>query len=88
LTPALHDQLEGLADDLVLAEVHDVMTQPPGSVAQPYEDVVARINELDAARGVLVEVTAIAGEVLIRLAAARGEDTHKTWDWLMATEWH
>jgi hypothetical protein len=76
---------------LVVAEVEDVLTRTDAD-SQPgpqYTDTARTIAKLPPAEqlSVLVETAAVAGEAIIRLAAARGEDPRATWEWLMSTPW-
>ncbi|MFJ9376833.1 hypothetical protein [Streptomyces sp. NPDC101455] len=80
-----------LARALVVAEVEDVLTRtdPSQQPGPDWHGTAQTISQLSTGgqASVLVEATAIAGEAVIRLAAARGEDPRATWEWLMTTEW-
>jgi hypothetical protein len=87
------DQYAGFreaARTLVVAEVEDVLTRdadmPPGEQYATVAHAIAQLHPQDVL-SVLVETAAVAGEAVIRLAAARGEDPRKTWEWLMSTPW-
>jgi hypothetical protein len=78
------------AHALVVAEVEDVLTRtadmPPSEQYSVTAQAIVRMNPPDVL-SVLVETAAVAGEAIIRLAAARDEDPRKTWEWLMSTPW-
>lgn len=77
---------------LVVAEIEDVLTRTDRGEPGPQYRDAARVVATSRPRpqhqlSVLVEAAAIAGEAVIRLAAARGEDPRATWEWLLSTPW-
>lgn len=83
---------EGASRALVVAEVEDVLTRTAADAppSREYQAAMGAVVRMDAAEvtAVLVETAAIAGELVIRLAAAQGEDPRETWARLLSTEWH
>lgn len=90
MTTDPYEQYRETARALVVAEVEDVLTRtadmPPGEQYAAVAHGIAQQHPHDVL-SVLVETAAVAGEAIIRLAAARDEDPRKTWDWLMSTPW-
>lgn len=90
MTTDPYEQYREAARALVVAEVEDVLTRtadmPPGEQYSATSHGIAQMDPRDVL-SVLVETAAVAGEAVIRLAAARDEDPRKTWDWLMSTPW-
>jgi hypothetical protein len=90
MTTDPYEQYRDTARALVVAEVEDVLTRtadmPPGEQYSATAHGIAQMAPPDVL-SVLVETAAVAGEAIIRLAAARDEDPRKTWDWLMSTPW-
>lgn len=86
------EHYEDAARALVVAEVEDVLTRTAADAppSQEYQDAMTAVVRMDAGEvtAVLVETAALAGELVVRLAAARGEDPRETWAWLLSTEWH
>ena len=81
-----------LARRLVAAEVEDALTYcgEEQSTAE-HTDLAALMGSVAAsgdADQVLIEVTAIAGEAIIRLSRELGEDPRATLEWIASTrEW-
>lgn len=75
---------------LVTAEIEDILTRTDDGVPESQwaqaAGAVAALSRPDAL-SILVETAAIAGEAIIRLAAARGEDPRATWQWILTTPW-
>jgi hypothetical protein len=81
-----------LARRLVAAEVEDALTY--GGDEQPtaeHTDLAALMGSVATsgdAEHVLIEVTAIAGEAIMRLSRELGEDPRATLEWIASTrEW-
>jgi hypothetical protein len=74
---------------MVVAEIEDCLTAVNQEVSSQYTDELKALGARPKAEvaGVAIEAVAIAGEAVIRLATARGEDPRATWQWLMSTEW-
>jgi hypothetical protein len=78
-----------LARRMVAAEVEDALTYRAGE--QPtaeHTDLTALVNAVATstdAEYVLIEVTAIAGEAVMRLSRELGEDPRATLEWIAST---
>ena len=81
-----------LARRLVAAEVEDALTHDAAEqVTTEHTDLAALMRSVatssDAER-VLIEVTAVAGEAVMRLSRELGEDPRATLEWIASTrEW-
>jgi hypothetical protein len=81
-----------LAQRLVAAEVEDALTHDAAEqVTTEHTDLatlIASVATSSDAEPVLIEVTAIAGEAIMRLSRELGEDPRATLEWIASTrEW-
>jgi hypothetical protein len=73
-------------EDRIVAEVDTAARAVIG--AGYYQAATAAVGDsLEHAGHTMVELAAIAGEALIRLARARNEDPQATVHWVRTTEW-
>jgi hypothetical protein len=87
-------QSRKLAWELTAAEIEDrlvseVDTAGRAVIGTDYEQALTTAigTSLEDAGPVMIELAAIAGEALIRLARERGEDPQATCHWLLTTAW-
>lgn len=80
---------EYYARALVSAAVDDNLTNPHIEPAEQLGDAIRDWAALGGGEqtSVLIETTDLAAELVIRLAAHRGEHPDTTWQWLLSTPW-
>jgi hypothetical protein len=77
-----------LARRMVAAEVEDALTRVDEKPTAEHLDLAALVDAVATssdAEQVLIEVTAIAGEAVIRLSRELGEDPRATLEWIAST---
>ncbi|HEX2298610.1 MAG TPA: hypothetical protein VHH34_08850 [Pseudonocardiaceae bacterium] len=81
-----------LARRMVAAEIEDALTyradEPPTAERMDLAALTDAVTTSSDAKHVLIEITAIAGEAIMRLSRELGEDPRATLEWIASTrEW-